>query len=120
MCGEIANYTKGHYETLRKNVRCYHTVTRCAQGFKEKPIDLQNEAAKRVKLEAHACYAEFISCITNVGTQGNGGTIVLRASGSSGVEDPSRSRFPLRQFKGNNIRKDNDVANDAYLENNNR
>ena len=115
ICGEIANHKKGHSETLWKNARYYHTVTRCAQGLKGKPKDLQNEAAKRVQQEARACYAEFISCITNVGTHGNGGKIDIRASGSGGVEAPSRSRSPLRQFKGNVIGKDNDVTNDAYL-----
>ena len=90
-------------------------MTRCAQEFNGNPKDLQNEAAKRVQQEARACYAEFISCINNVGTHGNGGKIDIRASGSGGVEAPSRSHSPLRQFKGNVIGKDNDVTNDAYL-----
>jgi hypothetical protein len=98
-----------------KNERYYHTVTRCAQGFKGKPKALQNEAAKIVQLKARACYVEFIGYITNLGTHGNGGKIDLRASGSSGVEAPSRSRSPLLQFEENVIGKDNDVTNTAYL-----
>ena len=114
ICGEIANHKKGHSGTLRKNARYYHTLTRCAQGLRGKHTQLQNEAAKIVEREAHACYNEFISYFSIGETNGKGGTNNHMAAGY-GVETRSRSRSPPRQLQGSEIGTATDVNSDPYI-----
>jgi hypothetical protein len=86
-------------------------VSRCAQGFKGKPKELQNEAAKKVELEAPNCYNEFISFLVGFGPHGNGG----RKETGSVVETRSRSRSPPRKLHGTGIDKGNVVTTDQYV-----
>jgi len=114
MCGEITNHKKGYSETLRKNARYYHKVTRCAQGLRDKPTQLQTEAANIAELEAHACHDELISNFSIVETNRKGGTNNHMVAGY-GVETRSRSRSSPRQLQGNESGKANDVKIDPYI-----
>ena len=114
ICGEVANHKKGVSETLRKNARYYHTVARCAQGLRSKPILFQNEAANRVTLEAVECYVKFTSFLDNTDLHEHGGTADRLATGSV-VGPRSRSRSPPRKLQASDIGMGNDGTFDQYI-----